>query len=249
MKYNIVISRYNEDLTWINNYEFIHKNAVIYNKGNSIEGKIASKQIHNISNVPKFAREADCMLTYIIEYYDNLPEYIYFIQADPFDHCFYFIDVLKYLIDSESNKDYQPLTFGWKISESIPPLNHILYDTREYVNDFKINMQYANENLHPIGYRDNGLLDIIKNFRLHHKLTEKDKILPYLYHRLKFNKKNYAGFIKYNYGAMFGVKKKNILSNSKAYYEELKNFNLEHFTHVFILERLWYTIFTQSLYI
>jgi hypothetical protein len=43
---------------------------------------------------------------------------------------------------------------------------------------------------------------------------------------------------------MFGVKKSNILNNTLAFYKALNDFNEEHETHIFMLERFWYTIFS-----
>jgi hypothetical protein len=75
-KIHIVISRYNEDLSWIEEYDF---NFIIFNKGNNIEG------VENIK-LPNVGREAHTYLYYIINNYNNLPEYVCFLQGNPFDH-------------------------------------------------------------------------------------------------------------------------------------------------------------------
>ena len=73
-----VISRYNEDFSWVNEYT---DNYLIYNKGEPIldNPKIINTENwgYNLRDIPK----------YIFENYDNLPDLIAFIQADPFPHC------------------------------------------------------------------------------------------------------------------------------------------------------------------
>ena len=73
-----VISRYNEDFNWIYNYT---ENFLIYNKGEPIEG---DSRILNVSNIGKNIRDIP---EFIYSKYDNLPDLILFIQANPWDHC------------------------------------------------------------------------------------------------------------------------------------------------------------------
>lgn len=73
-----VISRYSEDISWINDFNFDY---IIYNKGEKIEGAYNVLDIENIGN-----NQRD-IFKYIIDNYDNLPDVIGFIQGNPFDHC------------------------------------------------------------------------------------------------------------------------------------------------------------------
>jgi hypothetical protein len=38
-------------------------------------------------NLPNFGRETDTFFRYIINEYDDLPDYVVFLQGNPFDHC------------------------------------------------------------------------------------------------------------------------------------------------------------------
>lgn len=76
MSYKIVISRYNENIDWLNNLQI--ENVIIYNKGNDyIPGAIPRKNI---------GMNIETMFNYIVENYNNLPDYIFFLQGNPFDH-------------------------------------------------------------------------------------------------------------------------------------------------------------------
>jgi hypothetical protein len=77
LKSFLVISRFSEDVNWINE---LTDNYIIYNKGNKLEG-FKQKLVPNIG-----ANQYD-IFSFIYENYDNLPDLIAFMQGDPFDHC------------------------------------------------------------------------------------------------------------------------------------------------------------------
>jgi hypothetical protein len=74
--YNLVVSYYNEDLSW---YEKMNKkNIIIYDK--SSKPKVFTIPRDNVG------RDTETFLFHILEHYDNLPEYVIFVQGNPFDH-------------------------------------------------------------------------------------------------------------------------------------------------------------------
>jgi hypothetical protein len=238
-----IFARYNEDISWIYDYPVIADNAIIYNKGPELSlNKIYKTEIINLSNNPNWGRESDTHLTHIINNLDNIDDYIIFSQADPFDHSPEFIDIVLYMIKNQEFKSFQPLTHGWKINERVPPIENILYDTREYVGPYQIYMETVEERLYPIGYTDRGILGTLSHYRNVHRITDITKTLKHVYHILDLNIP-YCGFLKFNYGGIFGVSKDKILKNDKDFYIKLKNFVLKDWSHGFIMERLWYTIF------
>jgi hypothetical protein len=74
----LVISRFNEDISWINNYT---SNYIIYNKGKELSSE------YNQIMAPNFGGNQYDIFRYIYDNYDNLPNLIAFVQGDPFDHC------------------------------------------------------------------------------------------------------------------------------------------------------------------
>jgi hypothetical protein len=93
----LVISRFNEDINWINNYT---SNYIIYNKGEELPEQYKQKI------VPNFGANQYDIFNYIYSNYNKLPDLIAFVQGHPFDHCL--PERFDQLIQSES---YTPL-FG-----------------------------------------------------------------------------------------------------------------------------------------
>ena len=91
-KIKIVVSRYNEDVEWTNQFN----NVIIYNKGeptNNID--IISQTTHPIKNLANVGREGHTIYNYIYENYGDLDEYIIFLQGNPFDHSPNLIENIK----------------------------------------------------------------------------------------------------------------------------------------------------------
>lgn len=86
MKLHIVIARYNEPLNWLTTCLTPEQrlSVWIYNKGPPVS--VDGVPSHQIQSLPNIGRESHTYLTHIIKQWDNLPERVYFIQADPFPH-------------------------------------------------------------------------------------------------------------------------------------------------------------------
>jgi hypothetical protein len=78
MKSFLVVSRYNEDVSWV---PVLTSNYVIYNKGTALSDD------YNQIQVPNFGGNQIDIFRYIHDNYDNLPDLIAFTQGNPFDHC------------------------------------------------------------------------------------------------------------------------------------------------------------------
>ena len=84
---DLIVSRYKENIDWINKngVEQLVDNIIVYNKYHDIEPKLYNYD----------SRESHTYLHHIVENYDNLSDYNIFIQAHPFDHCPDFIAQIK----------------------------------------------------------------------------------------------------------------------------------------------------------
>ncbi len=89
--YRMVIARFDEDISWSDGYP-----RVIYNKGEKIAGLTDEEQIV----LPNVGRDAQTYLTYIIDNYDHLPEYVLFCRGNIRNH------VGDLTIESFVNPDY-----------------------------------------------------------------------------------------------------------------------------------------------
>lgn len=84
MKKQIVISRYNEDISWVKKISREDIEIFIYNKGEKIEEEFTEDiKVLNLENI---GRESHTYLHHIINNYGNFPEKIIFTQGHPDDH-------------------------------------------------------------------------------------------------------------------------------------------------------------------
>jgi hypothetical protein len=88
----VVIARFNEDISWIKNINSNIKKT-IYNKGSDY--LIDTKQLPNIG------RESDTFLRHILENYSRLSEYNIFLQGNPF---FHYRNILNFINYDSSNQ-------------------------------------------------------------------------------------------------------------------------------------------------
>lgn len=99
---SLVISRYNENIDWIDS--LININIVIYDKGEEYRTSKSNVKVISRDNV---GREAETYLYHIIENYESLDDVIVFTQAYPFDNI---PEFLNYQSDFyTTNKNY----FNW----------------------------------------------------------------------------------------------------------------------------------------
>jgi len=75
MSYKMIIARYKESLDWLEHMN--RENIIIYNKGDYIENTIQK---------PNIGREVECFFHYIVNHYHDLPDYVFLLQGNPFDH-------------------------------------------------------------------------------------------------------------------------------------------------------------------
>lgn len=81
----IVIARYNEDLSWLKE-NFRDQKVIIYNKGT--DDINLPDNNYSIIKLPNIGRESHTYLYYIINNYNNLPERVIFLQGDPINNFF-----------------------------------------------------------------------------------------------------------------------------------------------------------------
>lgn len=88
---DVVIARYQEDISWIQRLDNPHLKIKVYNK------------FHNEENfLPNVGREGHTYLYHIVNNYDNLNEYTYFLQADPSYHCHEIIHIMNNMLPNKS---------------------------------------------------------------------------------------------------------------------------------------------------
>ena len=97
----IVVARYNEDLEWTKKF----LNVIVYNKGNTLSDDYNHFVLNNVG------REGHTYYKHIYDNYDNLTDYIIFLQGNPFDHSPNIISNLNnYVNNKELSIDFEFLS-------------------------------------------------------------------------------------------------------------------------------------------
>jgi len=112
MNIKIVISRYNETLNWIENItnftnknrQSVAENILIYNKGEPFQQESYENKYNQI-RLPNVGREGHTIFHHIYENYDNLDEYTFFLQGNPFDHSPNLFKNMENIINKISNNN------------------------------------------------------------------------------------------------------------------------------------------------
>ena len=101
MTFCIVVARYNEKVEWTKYFS----NVIIYNKGENLTGDFNQIALSNVG------REGHTYYKHIYDNYDNLTDYIIFLQGNPFDHSPNIISNLnKYVNNKDLNIDFEFLS-------------------------------------------------------------------------------------------------------------------------------------------
>ncbi len=250
----IVVARFKEDLEWLNKLiesELWIERVIIFNKGpeNISFSKKALKKIEIIRK-ENIGREGGTYLDYIIENYEVLPDKIWFIQGDPFDHSPDFVNLMKYdVVRYYVDKEFQTLT--WRYNDVIPP--NIDSDHRFYIQNNRI-IQY---------YIDSNTQQTVETHEFHDFAhDEKVNALKYKTPIPYGNYLHYmcgsngfpqpSNIIPYCWSAIFYVRGNSIRRNSKKSYEKLLKMllstNDQGGNEGFVLERLWQYILTHETY-
>jgi UDP-galactopyranose mutase len=249
----IVISRYNENIDWINEVIELHswvKNIIVFNKGkDDIIVKYTDKiTVHPVENI---GREGETYLQYMIHNYESLPEHIWFVQANPFEHSPDFINLLSFDSVKEYNRLYQCLTYRYL--KDLP--SDITKDNRFYINNNRV-IDYF------IDKYDQQVVDIHSFYDYAHEQKVIDMESKYDTNKFECYYDflcDYIGIDKpehkiigYTWSAMFYVNKSQILQHTRNVYEKLR-FKLMEYDpqggfEGYMLERIWNYVFTKRSY-
>lgn len=241
-KIEIVVARYNEDISWTKPFETI---TTIYNKGED--------NIPNSINLKNVGRESHTYLYHIVNNYDSLADITVFFQgAGPSfgyngskkgGHMFSNVDFkdylnttndFQYIITSRITSNLSKLSIrnGYDKYINIPKPIHSFpkNDSNDYWlkwSDFRDFNQYVNN----LKIKQNGSDNLIQFW--HKYISPSKPIHPILY---------------YAQGAQFSITRRMIHQNTKSYYqgllEELNNYINPY--QGYYMEWLWLYIFTRS---
>ena len=249
----IIISRYNENIDWIDQLIDLNKwicNIVIFNKGED-DLLITRPDIVNEYKMENIGREGDTYLQYIINNYDNLPDHIWFLQANPFDHSPDFIQLMSEDSIKGYNNSYQGLTY--KYLNNIP--TDIGKDNRFYINNHRIINYFIDKvsqqtvDIHK--FHDKEHERKVNEQKMKYNTDEFRCYYDYLCSKIGIKQPIYD-IIGFTWSAMFYVSKNTIHNNEHSCYKHLHDVLLEYDSQGgnegYMLERFWDYLFTKRSY-
>jgi hypothetical protein len=216
----IVISRYNEDLSWLDEYPFNEFEYIVYNKGDNDNFlKINVKKIINLENLGK------CDHTYlyhIIQNYENLSNIVVFLPGS--------------------------LNMEYKKDKSVKMLKYIIdsnFTNAFFIGEYHKNIKDTFQNFTLDEWKTSYEQNLIKNSESSLQLC---KIRPYgLWYKYFFG--NIAAHW-YTYWGTFSIDKRDIIQHPLIRYQNLiqtvnKHSNPEAGHYI---ERSWGAIFFPLIY-
>ena len=190
MKLIVVICHFKESLEWIS--ELKH-DYVIYNKNPEHNHKFEN-------NMPNVGFDTVAYLTYIIDNYNNLPDFICFSQDNPFYHCDKFIEKVN---GFDFNTEFLPLGRTY-----VRDNENILNQTINYANNTGISYT------EPIKFINSAQSIVSKNLILKNPIEFYVRVRETLPKTEKINQTNY--FVEYLWPTILNFNDKLVISNNNC---------------------------------
>lgn len=166
--YHIVVSRYNEDISWLDGQRYVK----LYDKG--VNG-----------NLPNVGRESHTYLYYIVNNYYNLPDTIFFTQAGN-DHIHHPIDYFIHMNKNQTHSSNYINTSDGKHNMSDGRVNNWKGDTYPAsLNFFEWFHKYVDNNIDvkdTLTWYMNACFSVTKDRILSRSLEYYENLLEQLSH-------------------------------------------------------------------
>ena len=228
MELEIVVTRYNEQVEWLNNDPFNKYPVTIYNKGNNMNIHFSSN-IKKVINLPNKGLDVHSFIYHIIHNYDNLSNITAFFQASV-NKAYYKYNRCVEVIN-ESEKRNTTIISCAKEDNFLCKQANFTMDNHFFSNQENIS---ENSNLtHPCKIRPLGAWVSEIFDKWHRQDNENIDVC------------SIESFNNISYCHVFSIKKEHILRKPKEYYIYLLSF-LEEGLHpeaVHYFERAWCLIF------
>lgn len=259
--WDLVVAKYNEDISWISQVPMDIK-VIVYNKAEfdsvnrppflKLRNKVIytrpyddKKEIYrdNVEyhSLPNVGREGDTYLHHIITNYHKLADYTIFSQGDPFPHS---PDLLK-LMDPyirQKYQDVQPMSDRYLTNIDLPPAE-ILKPCTALDNLMVQTYPCSSISMDTILYHDPGAPNIGRRVKEIFRLRPHINLIEDLMQRVNMKNPHKSHIFTYCYSGQFAVKKEKILMHDIECYKALKEINLTDPIFGFLLERAWMSIF------
>jgi len=243
----MVVARYKEDLEWLTEVPD-HFQIIVYNKGPFIESEGALKRISRvIERENNLGREADTYLKFLCDGWGRSSEWSVFTQGDPFSHS---PDFLQLLHSQHLWKDMQPLTWRWLEERFIPPPELLESERDAWIGALRIRKErYSLHTWNSFGFDDSGAISLGRAYANHHGLSGGSNLAAHFFASAGMEdlavQAEEADFGVFNYGAIFAVRNSLIDALRADSLSKLLEISSGHYTHPYLLEKLWLHLFGE----
>ena len=267
IKVEIIIARYNEDLSWLKKIPKSIK-ITVYNKGLDDITQIKDLK-YDIIKLPNVGRESHTYLYHIIHNYNNLAHKTIFCQGDSIFHSPGFLDLLKNVNLFEPVQSLS--AFYWPEGEKplyfYDPPKPVLDETKNlWIKKSPIHVEYMDNNFvtrYPYLYYIEHYLKLVEMIK---KIYNIDNVLKFFVERFRLKNVDINDLFPVCYAGLFCVNKEVILENSIDFYNNILsmllydiryntrffkngnaiNKNTKSIDYGLFLEKLWLLIFNYK---
>ena len=251
MKTELVIARYNEDLSWTTTINDPDVYCTIYNKGKPIDLPCIP--------LPNIGRESHTYLQHIINNYNNLADITIFCQGDSIFHSPKFMDLIKYRDQFEG---IQPLAaYYWPEGEppfmlSNPP-KIVLNKTQDlWIKDCPIHVEYVDSEFRtrwPNTYYQSHFIQLVNEMK---RIYKTDNLMETFIDEFKLKNVNKTELVPISYAGLFAVRRDVIHQHPKLFYERIMHTLIEKKMQYtdgrdidfgLFLEKMWLVIFNYKI--
>lgn len=251
MDRELVVSRYNEPLDWIQDIRDFDGHITVYNKGNPLPAPPDNPDhpdapITTIRRILNVGREGETYLHHIIKQYNSLADITWFVQADPFHHNKNFHALLARTSDYE-HQPFTGLSTHYCRTANVPHQHNVninnAYDTRHHQT---IEYLIHASSLQVVGHSefiDRPLMSVPQRFQRRYNTPH---TIPYVCHLVGLPLP--PRHVPFTYSACFAVHKRSIHRHPKVMYQKMRDVllksNHQGAFQGYVLERMWSYIFT-----
>ncbi len=247
----MVVARYNEDLSWLSDVSDDIK-IIVYNKG---QPDVAQ---YPIITLPNIGRESHTYLHHIITNYDNLADVTIFCQGDSLFHSPGFIHLLN---NRDKFEAVQPLSaYYWPEGEAPylvanPPIpvqeqmNHL------WIDGNRVHVEYVNHDfvtVYPLTYYQNHFLKLVDLIK---RIYDVDNVMSFFGEKLGIDTLDTSVLFPISYAGLFAVRREVIHEKPVEFYQNIQDMlinnvpldtNGKPVDFGLFLEKLWMVIFNYK---
>lgn len=245
----IVIARYNEDISWVNDVPPYAK-VYLYNKGPSIEPGVIRREV-NLIPLPNEGRESGTYMYHLMHGFNpQEAEFTVFTQGDPFDHSPNFIKLLDV---PHRWQDIQPLSLMWMEKEQIPPVTILKEERNDWIGNMPVRMEFFGlKTWAPISFYDEGAWRIGHVYFNRHSLPIGTNIAAHFFQLCGLaelaDKAITADLGVFSYGGIFAIRNNKIaafLNTAKQCLNKMETLTRTGNNYGYIFERCWLHFFGE----